>query len=62
MGTPRASAIAAGMLRAAAEGEDDELEEAERRSGPPMPWVWIGVLGGLLGVSVLMKVILLMRR
>jgi len=53
----------AGTLAGLAEGTGDEPEgEAERPSGPPMPWVWIGVLAGLLGVSVLVNLILLVRR
>ena len=54
--------IEEGTLRGLAEGEADEEDEApERPSGPPMPWVWIGVLGGLLGLSVLVNLILLLR-
>jgi serine/threonine-protein kinase len=50
-------------LRGLAEGEADEEDEApERPSGPPMPWVWIGALGALLGLSVLVNLILLLRR
>ncbi len=54
--------IEAGTLAGLAEGAGDEPEETERPSGPPMPWVWIGILGGLLGVSVLVNLILLLRR
>jgi serine/threonine-protein kinase len=55
--------IEEGMLRGLAEGEADEDEgPPERPSGPPMPWVWVGVLGGLLGLSVLVNVILALRR
>ena len=55
--------IEAGTLRELAEGDaDEEDEERERPSGPPMPWVWIAVLGGLLGMSVLVNLILLLRR
>ncbi len=55
--------IEAGTLRELAEGDADEPEDAaERPSGPPMPWVWIGVLGGLLGLSVLVNLILMLRR
>jgi eukaryotic-like serine/threonine-protein kinase len=56
--------IEEGTLRGLAEGEADEPEEseAERPSGPPMPWVWIGVLGGLLGLSALVNLIVLLRR
>jgi serine/threonine-protein kinase len=55
--------IEATTLRELAEGAADEPEDAaERPSGPPMPWVWIGVLGGLLGLSVLVNLILLVRR
>ena len=55
--------IEAGTLRGLEEGEDEEAAEGPARpSGPPLPWVWIGVLGGLLGVSVLVNLILLLRR
>jgi serine/threonine-protein kinase len=55
--------IEAGTLRELAEGAADEPEEGpEPASGPPMPWVWIGVLGGLLGLSVLANLILMLRR
>ena len=56
--------IEAGTLRELAEGAADEEDEAtaERPSGPPMAWVWIGVLGGLLGLSLLVNLILLLRR
>lgn len=55
--------MAAGTLAGLAEGAGDEAEEGpERPSGPPMPWVWIGILGGLLGLSVLVNLILLLRR
>lgn len=41
--------IEAGTLQGLAEGEADAEDEGPGRpSGPPMPWVWIGVLGGLL--------------
>ena len=55
--------IEANTLRELAEGDADEPDDApERASGPPMPWVWIGVLGGLLGLSILMNLILMLRR
>ncbi len=55
--------IEAGTLRELADGAVDEPEEGpEPASGPPMPWVWIGVLGGLLGLSVLVNLILMLRR
>ncbi len=55
--------IEAGTLRELAEGAADEDDEtAERPSGPPMAWVWIGVLGGLLGLSVLVNLIMLLKR
>ncbi len=56
--------IEANTLRELAEGAADEPEDAglERPSGPSMPWVWIGILGGLLGLSVLVNLILMVRR
>ncbi len=55
--------IEAGTLRELAEGDADEEDEGrERPSGPPMPWVWIAVLGGLLGLSVLVNLILMLHR
>ncbi|HVS39436.1 MAG TPA: serine/threonine-protein kinase [Gemmataceae bacterium] len=54
--------IEEGTLRELAEGDADDEEEQGHPSGPPLPWVWIGVLGGLLGLSVLMNLIQLMHR
>jgi serine/threonine-protein kinase len=58
--------IEAATLQDLSKGDDDEAEEADeepaRPSGPPHPWVWIAVLGGLLGVSLLANLILLLRR
>jgi serine/threonine-protein kinase len=54
--------IEAATLRELAEGEEDEPEEADEP--PPVwrrPWVWVAVLGGLLGASVLVNLILLLR-
>ncbi len=54
--------IEAATLRELAEGEEDEPEEAGEP--PPVwrrPWVWVAVLGGLLGASVLVNLILLLR-
>ena len=54
--------IEAGTLRDWPKGMRTSQEEAaERPSGPPMPWVWIGILGGLLGLSVLVNLILLVK-
>jgi serine/threonine-protein kinase len=52
----------ASTLAALGEGEAEESEGTHGPSGPPHAWVWIAVLGGLLGVSLLMNLILLVRR
>jgi eukaryotic-like serine/threonine-protein kinase len=51
-------------LGALAEGEEEieEIEEIREVSGPPHAWVWIVVLGAILGVSVLINVVLLLHR
>jgi serine/threonine-protein kinase len=54
--------IGAGTLQALAEGETEEpnRRRARRPPEPPgVPWVWVAVLGGLLGLSVLVNLILL---
>jgi serine/threonine-protein kinase len=53
--------IEAATLAALSQGEAAEDEGPPVSSGPPYPWVWIGILGGLLGLSVLINLILLMR-
>jgi serine/threonine-protein kinase len=53
--------IEAASLRALEEGEEEEDEDrAPRPAGAP--WVWVAVLGGLLGLSVLVNLLLLLRR
>jgi serine/threonine-protein kinase len=45
------------------EEEDEEIEELfPAYEGPPHPWVWIGVLGGLLGLSLLFNLVMMLRR
>jgi serine/threonine-protein kinase len=52
-----------GMLEALAEGEEEEEPEAlHPPEGPKHAWVWIGVLGGLLGLSLLLNLVMLLRR
>jgi serine/threonine-protein kinase len=55
--------IEAATLQQLAEGDEEEDEDAPlESSGPPGgAWLWIGVLGGLLAVSVIVNVILLVR-
>ncbi|HWG43973.1 MAG TPA: protein kinase [Gemmataceae bacterium] len=48
-------------LSALSEGDTEEDEEAPASSGPPNAWMWIGILGGLLGLSFLVNLILLIR-
>jgi eukaryotic-like serine/threonine-protein kinase len=51
----------ASTLAALSEGEAEEEELPLAPAGPAYPWVWIGVLGGLLVLSFLFNLILLMR-
>jgi serine/threonine-protein kinase len=53
--------IEASTLAALGEGEAEEEEESAGYSGPPYAWAWIGILGGLLALSLLTNLILLMR-
>jgi serine/threonine protein kinase len=48
-------------LAALSEGETDEEAAPPTSASPPYPWVWIGVLAGLLVLSFLMNLILLLR-
>jgi serine/threonine-protein kinase len=56
--------IEAATLQELSEGEADEEEEEEPpAAGPPGgAWLWIGVLGGLLALSVLLNLILLVKK
>ena len=51
----------ASTLAALSEGEAEVEELPLAPSGPANAWVWIGVLGGLLVLSLLFNLILLMR-
>jgi serine/threonine-protein kinase len=54
--------IGSGTLAALAEGEEDrEVVEVIVRDGPPHGWVWIAFLGTLLGLSLLLDLVLLLR-
>jgi serine/threonine-protein kinase len=53
--------IEAATLEGLAAGEEEEEEGPGGRGGPP-PWLGLAVLGGLLGVSVLLNLILLLMR
>ena len=52
------------MAKAVAADEEGDDEDDEREPPPPpgAPWPWVWVLGGLLGLSVLVNRILLVRR
>src|SRR5262249_9560806 len=52
--------IGANTVKGLAEGEADE-QDAGAPPGQLMTWVWMGVLAGLLGLSLLFNVILLLR-
>jgi serine/threonine protein kinase len=55
--------IQAATLQELAEGEDDEEEEGRPRRGKPgFEWWWLAILGGLLGLSALLNLILLLAR
>ena len=53
--------IEATTLAGLSEGEAEEDEEPAAQSGPPHAWMWIAILGGLLGLSFLVNLILLIR-
>jgi eukaryotic-like serine/threonine-protein kinase len=52
--------IASNTLAALGEGEDEVISVA-RPEGPPNGWLWIGVLGGVLALSLLANLVLLLR-
>ncbi len=55
--------IEAATLKELAEGEDDEEEDVRpRRRKQGFEWWWLAILGGLLGVSVLLNLILVLLR
>jgi serine/threonine-protein kinase len=56
--------IEAGTLQELAEGDEEEEEEDEVvAEGPPGgAWLWIGILGSVLAISVLLNLILLLRK
>ena len=54
--------LAAAMLEELATGEPEEAEEEGRSSERNNSWPWIALLGGLLGLSVLVNLLLLLRR
>jgi eukaryotic-like serine/threonine-protein kinase len=54
--------IEAASLRALAQGDDEDDDEREPPRPPGAPWPWVWVLGGLLGFSGLVNLILLLRR
>jgi serine/threonine-protein kinase len=51
----------ASTLAALSEGEAEDDEGTATPTGPAYAWVWIGVLGGLLVLSILVNLILLIR-
>jgi serine/threonine protein kinase len=51
----------ASTLAALSEGEPEEEVVKSVLSGPPYAWMWIGIVGGLLLLSLLFNLILLMR-
>jgi serine/threonine-protein kinase len=53
--------IEVGALRALEEGEEEDEDEHEA-TPPGAPWTWVVVLGGLLGLSVLVNLLLILRR
>jgi serine/threonine-protein kinase len=52
--------IQAGTLAALTKGEEDEAAPVHS-DGPPHGWIWIGVLGGVAGLSLLLNLILMLR-
>ncbi len=53
--------IEASTLAALGQGDTDEEETPAAPSGPANAWMWIAILGGLLGLSFLVNLILLIR-
>jgi eukaryotic-like serine/threonine-protein kinase len=51
--------IEASTLKGLAEGEDEEEDHSEHGK---QPWLWIGILGGLLAISLVFNLVLLLRR
>jgi eukaryotic-like serine/threonine-protein kinase len=51
--------IQASTLQGLAEGDEDDEGEQGRLRG--LPWLWVGVMGGGLGLSLLFNLILLLR-
>jgi serine/threonine-protein kinase len=54
--------IEAATLKGLAEGDEDEEEARPRGRKQGFEWWWLAILGGLLGVSLLLNLILLFRR
>ena len=56
--------IESAMLQDLAEGEaDEEEEEDDTPEGPPGgAWLWIGILGGALVLSLIVNLILLIKK
>jgi serine/threonine-protein kinase len=51
----------ASTLAALSEGEAEDEEGTAAPAGPAYAWMWIGVLGGLLVLSIFVNLILLIR-
>jgi serine/threonine-protein kinase len=56
--------VEAEALRGLAEGADEDEDEGAPppRPAPQAAWLWVALLGGLLGLSVLVNLVLLLRR
>jgi serine/threonine-protein kinase len=56
--------IEAATLQELAEGEeeDDEAHEADPQGPPGGPWLWIGILGVVLAISLLFNLFMLVRK
>jgi serine/threonine-protein kinase len=53
--------IETGTLAALTKGKEDEAEGSTWADGPPQPWTWISVLGGVLLLSLVLNLILIIR-
>ena len=56
--------IEAAMLRQLAEGDEEEEDEggSGRENAAGLPWLWVGILGGVLALSLVLNLWLWLSR